>query len=210
MKIQLGCALVALAFLVGCGDMDSSTDDAKSRKSSEQRNDGRTPVIPDVELSKISADQLKGSWETPCVRENTISKILSYEFKDGTYQYTTKYFKDKECKKATREWSNTGTYALGGPASKPEGAMELDFVVEKSFITIRDDALAKQQNDAKSCGKADWQVNVSSECPMNAEKVFTIVGISGDKMYFGDSRTGGADAVNRMSKADATQPFAKK
>lgn len=213
MTAKLGSVWIALGLLmVGCGDSGSTSGDAKAPKSSEQQNPGNGPAtaVPSVKLSPITPEQLRGKWETPCVKENSISKILSYEFGDGTYQYTTKYFKDKECKKATREWMNSGTYALGSAASKPEGAVDLDFVVEKSFITIRDEAFVKQQNDAKSCGKSDWKIDVSSECPMEAGKVFTVVGMSEDKLYFGDARTGGADAVNRMSKADAAQPFARK
>ncbi len=151
-------------------DTDSKKEDPAS---SPKPVDTNTPVTPGVAVvDDESAKALIGSWVSDCVDvtkdDGTYSVNSKSVFKDdGTFAvYSYMYAGTTNCDDNTPHADSVrwqfmtrfkGSYKVGIALDSPDGAVEIDYVVDKISMAAASSGGRKKLAQREICGIEDWQ-----------------------------------------------------
>lgn len=174
-----------------------------------------------------SVSELDGAWSNTCTIgtdpfgiPNSVSSLIFYEISSTSWINTARTFADATCADEALVIEQRMEVQIGGLASEPASAKEVDITVSSVTVTVKADQYVTLYNQLNAFCGGGFVKNVpktltEASCANDElirkwfEKKFTIYKVEGSKLYFGKRDSSGQDSdcstnAKRCKKFDTT------
>lgn len=203
-------ALVLAAFVSSCGEKG---EDSNRAVNNQVKAKGNKAVQTASYASECTSSTLPdiGALKFPGMR-------TQYDL--SALQVTRKvfYYSDGDCKDEAMIVQEKGKIEVHGDSAGEPGALDEDFNLDETTVTLRSDTLISVFNTFNICGINDWGLNAERKvteqaaqvtCPGQPKrKALEVVKVEGDDLSLGNNAQNGP-AEGRPSKVDTTLKFKK-